>query len=199
MQSWNRLSPLFPRGAASLGAALGTGRGRVFCARFPFPRHCEAPSGAVAIRPFSGDREGRPYSENVGLAIPRGYPRGGPQFHLAALPFPGLLRDGPPKARLRSGESAFLCHRQRRLLRPPLAVSNGVVLRRGRIRNLPLLSVFSFPTFLWTSKEKLIARIRSANRRRKRIHPSASRCSAPSLAGEATEKRIAAAPDGASQ
>ena len=38
-----------------------------------------------------------------------------------------------------------------------------------------------------------------ANRRRKRIHPSASRCSAPPLAGEATEKRIAAAPDGASQ
>ena len=43
--------------------------------------------------------------------------------------------------------------------RPPLAVSNGEVLRRGRIRNLPLLRVFSFATFLWTSKEKLTTQV----------------------------------------
>ena len=78
-QSWNSLAEPIPRGAASLGAALGTGRGWVFCTRFPFARHCEAPSGAAAIRPFSGDREGRNYGENVRFATPRGYPRGGPQ------------------------------------------------------------------------------------------------------------------------
>ena len=42
-------------------------------------------------------------------------------------------------------------------------------------------------------------RTRPTNRQRSRIHPSASRCSAPPLAGEATEMRIAAAPDWASQ
>ena len=55
---WDSLSPLFPRGAASLGAALGTGRGWVFCTRFPFARHCEAPSGAAAIRSFFGRPQG---------------------------------------------------------------------------------------------------------------------------------------------
>ena len=29
--------------------------------------------------PFSGDRKGRNYGENVRFATPRGYPRGGPQ------------------------------------------------------------------------------------------------------------------------
>jgi len=33
---------------------------------------------------------------------------------LAALPFPGLLRDGPPMARLRRFRAAFICRRQRR-------------------------------------------------------------------------------------
>ena len=33
---------------------------------------------------------------------------------LAALPFPGLLCDGPPMARLRRFRAAFLCYRQRR-------------------------------------------------------------------------------------
>ena len=33
---------------------------------------------------------------------------------LPHLPFPGLLRDGPPKARLRKMRTAFICHRQRR-------------------------------------------------------------------------------------
>ena len=115
-------------------------------------RPCQGPWQSV---PFRATARVGTTARTYGPPYPRGYPRGGPQFHLAALPFPGLLRDGPPKARLRSGESAFLCHRQRRLLRPPLAVSIREVLRRGRIRNLPLLSVLSFATFLWTSKEKL--------------------------------------------
>ena len=124
VQSWNRLAKPIPRGAASLGAALGAERGWMLGARLTLctSLRASAHTGA-AIRSFLGDRKGRNYDENAGPATPRGYPRGGPQFHLAALPFPGLLRDGPPKARLRSGESAFLCHRQRRLLRPPLAVS----------------------------------------------------------------------------
>ena len=33
---------------------------------------------------------------------------------LAALPFPGLLRDGPPMARLQRFRAAFICRRQRR-------------------------------------------------------------------------------------
>ena len=37
---------------------------------------------------------------------------------LAAKPFPGLFHDGPPKARLRSGKTAFFCHRQRQYFRP---------------------------------------------------------------------------------
>ena len=43
--------------------------------------------------------------------------------------------------------------------RPPLAVSIREVLRRGRKRNLPLLSVPSFAAFLRTSEEKLIAQL----------------------------------------
>ena len=129
-QSWNRLAEPIPRGAASLGAALGAGRGWMFCARYPFARHCEERSD-VAIRSFSGDRKGRPYGK------------------AKVLRFPGGIQEG---AR-----------------RPPLAVSIREVLRRGRIRNLPLLSVFSFPTFLWTSKEKLICAehvLRTANNSR---------------------------------
>ena len=36
-----------------------------------------------------------------------------PLARLAALPFPGLLRDGPPMARLRKLCLDFFCHRQR--------------------------------------------------------------------------------------
>ena len=36
-----------------------------------------------------------------------------PLARLAALPFPGLLRDGPPMARLRKLRFACICHRQR--------------------------------------------------------------------------------------
>ena len=96
-QSWNRWSPFFPREAASLGAALGAGRGWMFCARFPFARHCEALSGAVAIRSFSGDRKGRNYARTYGPPYPRGYPRGGPQLHLAAFAFPGPASRRPAK------------------------------------------------------------------------------------------------------
>ena len=38
---------------------------------------------------------------------------------LPRMPFPVLLRDGPPMARLRSGEAAFFCPRQRRRSPPP--------------------------------------------------------------------------------
>ena len=38
---------------------------------------------------------------------------------LPHLPFPGLLRDGPPRARLRSAKTALVCHRQRQSSRPP--------------------------------------------------------------------------------
>ena len=44
---------------------------------------------------------------------------------------------------------------QRGAAAPLCVVSNRVVLRRGRNRNLPLLSVVSLATSLWTSKEKL--------------------------------------------
>ena len=44
---------------------------------------------------------------------------------------------------------------QRGIRRSPLAVSIREVLRRGRKRNLPLLSGVSFATFLWPIKEKL--------------------------------------------
>ena len=37
---------------------------------------------------------------------------------LPHLPFPGLLRDGPPTARLRKLRAAFFCHRQRQAPRP---------------------------------------------------------------------------------
>ena len=37
---------------------------------------------------------------------------------LPQMPLAGLFHDGPPRARLRSGQAAFLCHRQRRLVRP---------------------------------------------------------------------------------
>ena len=67
------------------------------------------------------------------LPLPKGLLKDSPFFRgrtrLAALPFPGLLRDGPPKARLRSGSGGFLCHRQRRPSRLPLPLkslkSNG--------------------------------------------------------------------------
>ena len=39
-------------------------------------------------------------------------------YRLAAMPFPDLFHDGPPKARLRSAIHAFLCHWQRRGFRP---------------------------------------------------------------------------------
>ena len=34
-------------------------------------------------------------------------------LRLAAMPFPGLLRNGPPMARLRKRLVVFICHRQR--------------------------------------------------------------------------------------
>ena len=37
---------------------------------------------------------------------------------LAALPFPGLLRDGPPMARLRKLRPACICHWQRQAAIP---------------------------------------------------------------------------------
>ena len=37
----------------------------------------------------------------------------GSEAALPRMPFPGLLRDGPPKARLRKRDLPFLCHRQR--------------------------------------------------------------------------------------
>ena len=37
---------------------------------------------------------------------------------LPLLPIPGLLRDGPPSARLQRFRAAFFCHRQRRLAIP---------------------------------------------------------------------------------
>ena len=83
VQSWNSLSPLFPRGDASLGAAWCMRY--VLCTIFP--------------------------------SLP-GESNGGPQT--------------------------------------PLAVSIREVLRRGRKRNLPLLSAASFATFLRASEEKLI-------------------------------------------
>ena len=39
---------------------------------------------------------------------------------LAALPFPGLLRDGPPMARLRKLRPACICHWQRQAAIPPV-------------------------------------------------------------------------------
>ncbi|MBQ3701243.1 MAG: hypothetical protein II885_00645, partial [Oscillospiraceae bacterium] len=40
---------------------------------------------------------------------------------LPHLPFPGLLCDGPPMARLRKIQAAFFCHRQRRPVFLPAA------------------------------------------------------------------------------
>ena len=51
---------------------------------------------------------------------------------LAAMPFPGLLRNGPPKARLRSEKTAFFCHRQRQYFRP----------KKGNQRKCPLDSTY---------------------------------------------------------
>ena len=64
---------------------------------------------------------------------------------LPRVPFPGLLCDGPPRARLRSGEPAFFCHRQRQSSRPPssfrLAEKKTVrarARRKGRQRAEPV-------------------------------------------------------------
>ena len=64
---------------------------------------------------------------------------------LPRMPFPGLLRDGPPRARLRSATAACICPRQRRPSRPPssfrLAEKKMVrarARRKGRQRDGPV-------------------------------------------------------------
>ena len=51
------------------------------------------------------------------LAVPE-KPFGLTLARLAALPFPGLLRDGPPTARLRKLRPACICHWQRQAAIP---------------------------------------------------------------------------------
>ena len=53
------------------------------------------------------------------LAVPE-KPFGLTLARLAALPFPGLLRDGPPMARLRKLRPACICHWQRQAAIPPV-------------------------------------------------------------------------------
>ena len=100
-------------------------------------------------------------------------------FHLAAFAFYGPASRRPAK----SAAAEIPC----RLLLPPAAAARNP--GRG-------------PSSFRQDEKKMggaFRRTRPTNRQRSRIHPSASRCSAPPLAGEATEMRIAAAPDWASQ
>ena len=66
--------------------------------RFPFARHCEALSGAAAIRSFSGDRKGRNYNENVGPAIPWGASKEGSADPSLAV----SIRVGQGRGRIRN-------------------------------------------------------------------------------------------------
>ena len=71
---------------------LHRANGKSVASDFPPSRHCEPVRRLVW--------------QSVLRLLSLGESNGGPQFHLAAMPMAGLLRDGPTKARLRSGGPA---------------------------------------------------------------------------------------------
>ena len=86
-----------------------------------------SPSQAPATPPLAGeDTRGQRSSAR---ATPIGLR---PLATLPQLPFPGLLRDGPPMARLRKLRPRFICHWQREAAIPPAGEARVLPLAQGK-------------------------------------------------------------------
>ncbi len=107
----------------------------------PFPQRSKNARKSVSAQHFS---------------LPRKVDRKRNLSTLPHLPFPGLLRDGPPMARLRKLRPCFSCHRQRKAAIPlPGVVFIGTFLLDKQKKGTPPSRVGSFVSlfFKMTSPE----------------------------------------------